>query len=90
MSKIILKLEEGRVPAKEARKIGKLKGPKGGPPGKSALGLVKNLNWTFHGSKRAIGTSPKGEDSACPKKDGDVIREYQAVHEENFISSWLR
>ena len=31
------------------------------------------------------------EDSgALPREDGDMIRECQAVHEENFLSSWLR
>ena len=25
-----------------------------------------------------------------PKEEGDVIREHKAVHEENFLSSWLR
>ena len=24
------------------------------------------------------------------KEEGDVIREYKAMHEENFLSSWLR
>ena len=25
-----------------------------------------------------------------PKKEGDVIREYKAMHEDNSLSSWLR
>ena len=25
-----------------------------------------------------------------PEEEGDVITEYQAMHEENFLSSWLR
>ena len=25
-----------------------------------------------------------------PKEEGHVIREYKAVHEDNFLSSWLR
>ena len=24
------------------------------------------------------------------KEEGDVIREYKSMHEENFLSSWLR
>ena len=28
--------------------------------------------------------------SALPKEGSDVIREYKAMHEENFLSSWLR
>ena len=27
---------------------------------------------------------------AVPKEDRDLLREYQATHEENFLSSWLR
>ena len=27
---------------------------------------------------------------ALPKEEGDVIREYKAIHEENVLSSWLR
>ena len=27
---------------------------------------------------------------ALPWEDGDTIREYKAMHEENFLSSWLR
>ena len=27
---------------------------------------------------------------ALPKEEGDVVREYKAVHAENFLSSWLR
>ena len=25
-----------------------------------------------------------------PKEDGDLLREYKAMHEENFLNSWLR
>ena len=27
---------------------------------------------------------------ALPKEDGDLLRGFQAMHEENFLSSWLR
>ena len=27
---------------------------------------------------------------ALPRKEGDAIREFQAMREENFLSSWLR
>ena len=27
---------------------------------------------------------------ALPKDEGDAIREYKAMHEENFMSSWIR
>ena len=25
-----------------------------------------------------------------PKEEGDIVREFKAMHEENFLSSWLR
>ena len=25
-----------------------------------------------------------------PREEGDVVREYQATHEDNFLSGWLR
>ena len=28
--------------------------------------------------------------SALPKEEGDIVRENKAMHEENFLSSWLR
>ena len=27
---------------------------------------------------------------ALPREDEDLLREHQAMHEENFLSSWLR
>ena len=30
------------------------------------------------------------ERGAPPKEKGDGVREYEAMHEENFLSSWLR
>ena len=27
---------------------------------------------------------------ALPKEEGDIVRECKAMHEENFLSSWLR
>ena len=27
---------------------------------------------------------------AWPKEEGDIAREYKAIHEESFLSSWLR
>ena len=29
------------------------------------------------------------EGGAMPEEEGDVIREYNALHEENFLSGWL-
>ena len=30
------------------------------------------------------------QDRGAFPKEGDVVREYWAMHEENFLSSWLR
>ena len=30
------------------------------------------------------------QDGALPKEDGDVVREYKAMHEENFLCSCFR
>ena len=30
------------------------------------------------------------ERGELPKEEGDAVREYKAMHEENFLSSWLR
>ena len=27
---------------------------------------------------------------ALAKEEGDIVREYKAMHEENFLSRWLR
>ena len=42
--------------------------------------------------ERNIGDSGKtwGDRGALPNEDGDQLREYKAMHEENFLSSWLR
>ena len=30
------------------------------------------------------------ERGELPKEESDAVREYKAMHEENFLSSWLR
>ena len=27
---------------------------------------------------------------AMPKEEGDIVRKYKAMHEDNFLSSWVR
>ena len=48
----------------------------------------------FHGAKQGCGTSPKKKlleaSGALLREDGDLLREYQAMHDENFVSSRLR
>ena len=47
----------------------------------------------FHGRKvlRNIAKKRMMEGRVVlPKEDGTQLREYRAMHEENFLSSWLR
>ena len=37
-----------------------------------------------------VGEKILRERRALPKEEGDVIGGYKAMHEENFLSSWLR
>ena len=47
-----------------------------------------------HGSEKGYGNSAKermlGDRGAFLEEDGNRMREYKAMHEENFLSSWLR
>ena len=54
-----------------------------------------NLSWEDSWHRTAYGTLREREKrlqdrGALPREEGDVIREYNAMHEENFLSSWLR
>ena len=44
--------------------------------------------------KRACGLSPEKrmlvDRGALPKEDADLTRDYKAMHEEHFLSGWLR
>ena len=64
-------------------------------PGRNAKGFGKGLRWEVSWCRKSYGTSPKRkmlEDrGVLPfRKDGDLLREHPATHEENFLSSWLR
>ena len=45
-------------------------------------------------AQKVCGTLPKRRcwrtEEPCPKEDGELIGEYKAMHEENFLSSRLR
>ena len=93
MVKRIQILEEGRVPAKEARNW-KIEGKKRRITRKKCKRQINGFEleglmaqkglWNFAREKRLQ------ERGAIPKEEGDVIREYNAMHEESFLSSWLR
>ena len=73
------------------RADGKLKGKREGSPGKKCKMALKCGR--FHGVKSVVELCQKRmlEDSgALSREDGDWFREYQAVHEENFLSRRLR
>ena len=78
MMKIIQTLEEGRVPARE----------------RSIRDLLTILKRKVSWHKKACGTLKRKktlmESGELPKEEGGAVREYKAVHEENFLSSWLR
>ena len=38
-------------------------------------------------SRKRINLQDRG---TLPKEEGDVVREYKAMYEENFLSNWLR
>ena len=53
-----------------------------------------SLRWEDSWHQEVYGISRKRkmlqDRGALSKEEGDVIREYKAMHEENFLSSWLR
>ena len=72
MSKRIQVLEDGRVPAKKAKKFEM----EGFMAHKELWNLAREEVMRDRG--------------VLPQEEGDVNREYKAMHEENFLSSWLR
>ena len=51
------------------------------------------LNGRFHGAKRIVESSKKKAlqgRGALSREERDTIREFQAINEENILSSWLR
>ena len=71
------------------REDGKLKGRTEWSPGRNQKGFGKSLRWErFHGAERTA--EHRQKESAFLREDGDLLREYQAMHEEDILSSWLR
>ena len=94
MLKRVQVLEDGRVPAKEARSW-RIEGQKRRITREEYQRLLfKFLNGRFYGLKKDCGVSL--EKRCCRigeshlKEDGDVIGEYKGTHEEIFLSNWLR
>ena len=86
-------LEDGRVPAKEARSW-RIEGRKE----KNHKKRVSEASEQFEmdGFMAQKGQWNLAEEQilrkrgALLKEEGDAIREYKAMHEENFLSSWSR
>ena len=88
MIKRIQTLEDGRIPAKEAkdwkRRITRKEYQRLIHEFELEGLMTKEGLWNLAREKRLQ------ERGAMPKEEGDVIREYNAMSEENFRSSWLR
>ena len=87
-------VEESRIPAEEAREW-KSKDKKDGLLEMSIEGCGMSLRSEVSWHKKRLWHIPKEkcwktEEPFPPKEDGNQVREYWALHEENFLRSWLR
>ena len=93
MLKRIQVQEDGRVPGKEARNW-RIERQKRRITRTEYQRLLNKFG--MEGCMAQIGVSNLAgekilrERGALPKEEGDVVRVYKAMHEENFLSSWLR
>ena len=90
MFKRIPILEDGIV---SLPKTGRSKDKRGELPGRNVEDCQMSLRWEVHGTENVYGISPETkmlqDRGALPKEEGDVVRAHKAMHEENFLSSWL-
>ena len=93
MLKLIQVLEDGRVPAKQA-KDWKIEGQKKRITRKEYQRLLNKCEMEGFMAQKGLWMLPgekvlqdRGE---WFKEEGAVIRECKAMHEDNFLSSWLR
>ena len=93
MLKIIRVLEDGRVPAEEARNW-RIEGQKRRITRKEYLRLLNKFEMDCFIAQKGLWNLVREkilrERGALPKEEGDAIREYKAMNEEHFLSSWLR
>ena len=92
--KIIQILEEGRVPTKEAKNW-RIEGKKKERiAGKVYQRLANKFEMEGSMAQKGMRNLAKEkimkERGELPNEVGDAVREYKAIHEENFWSSWLR
>ena len=93
MLKRIQILEDGRVPAKEV-KDWKIEGKRMRITRKEYKRLMNEFELEGLRAQKGLWNLAREKilqkRGAIPKEEGDVIREHNAMHEENFLSSWLR
>ena len=92
MLKRIQVLEGCRVPTKDARSW-RIAGQKRRVTRKEYQRLLNKFKMEgFMAQKRLwnLVREKIRDKRALPKEEGDVIREYKATHEENFLSNWLK
>ena len=86
-------LENGRVPAKEARSW-RIEGQKIRIARKDYQRLLNKFEMEGFVAQEELWNLVREkvlqDRGDLPKEEGDVIGEYKAMHEENFLSSWLR
>ena len=93
MLKRIQVLDDGRVPAKEARSW-RIEGQKTRITRKGHQRLLSKVEIEGFMSQKGLWNLVREkvlrERGALPKEEGDVIRKFKAMHEENFLSRWFR
>ena len=93
MLKRIQVLEDGRVPAKDARSC-RIEGEKRRITRKEYQRLLNKFEMEGFMAQKGLWNLAKEhilrERGELPKEEGDAVREYKATHEENVLSSWLR
>ena len=86
-------LEEGRVPAKEAD-TWRIEVKKERIARKEHQRLVNKFEMEGLMAQKDLWNLAKEkimkQKKELPDEDGDAVREFEAMHEENFWSSWLR
>ena len=86
-------LEDGRVLATEARNW-RIEGEKSRVARKEYQRLLNNFELEGFVAQKGLWNLVREkvlrDRGALPNEEGDVIREYKAMHEEHFLSSWLR
>ena len=86
-------LEDGRVPANEA-KHRKIEGPKRRITRKEYQRLLNKFDMEGFMAQKGLWKLARDkalqDRGALPREEGDAVIQCKAMHEENILSSWLR